>query len=610
MKDIGLGILDRYTVLITIIVLALANSAFGLSLPLDTSNATQLILSLVIFTGYLYLARTLVRLPVALFSAIVAVRELHKGPSFYLRSSGGLHPWFKNLLEEVVYFFVSWFIILKFIAVHTINFSAPQLDIAVRSKRLEKIKQNRWVINLLAVFDRLSVVFIATLAMYDVTRPWVQILGVYGAALLLVLFLFRGNFSALLEDELARDMQKAEKDEEQPSTDEESREAPKNQNVEVQGEEVYRLGIATIKVTACENCGRQCADNQSGKLPRFCSLKCQQAWYPTWERDWCIGIGWERQLVEGLREVGYDDKKMLRKAVDELKAGIFQSYNDKSYWALFGMVRDINAGSDESRRYELVDVINEAFESIIKEKGYSSQLLMLLLLDKDEALVLFALEFLQKYPHDSLRYNNINARVLLKHPSWRVRNGVIPLLGTMQCFDDLFAHIGIGETFETLNVLRNLALKDSPSIYHLLVAQRHPLEYVRRDATEMLFNLGKNPKIPSTIERTIECPNEECRIPLTITHSAYSVFQGVKSINLFNRRKYKVKTRCSRCGTHIGVQLDENNEDLMRLRNEEWFEELKDRYSKNLVEHSSVNSQSVQHESDLFEPIPGRDDYI
>ena len=606
MKDIGLGILDRYTVLITIIVLALANSVFGLPLPLDASDATQLILSLVIFTGYLYLARTLVRLPVALFSAVVTARELHPAPSFHLQPFSGLRAWFKDLLEEVAYFFGSWFKILRSLSVYTINFSAPQLEDAVRSKRLERIKQIQWLIHLLAVVDRLSVVLIAALAVYPATRPWAQILGIYGAALLLVLFLLRGNFSALLEDELARDLQKKGQEEKQPPAHEQRREAPTELAVEVQGQQVPRLGIATIKVAACENCGRQSADNQSGKLPRFCSLECQQAWYPTWERDWCIGVGRERQFVEALRKIGYADMTMLQIAVDELK----DSITDKSYWALFGMVRDINANSDETWRYERIYIIDEVFEHIVKAKGYSSQLLMSLLLDRDESLVLFVLNFLKKYPHDSLRYHTTNARVLLKHPSWRVRNEAIPLLGRLQCFDDLFAHIGEGEPFETVNILQTFTNQNSRSIRHLLLAQRHPTEHVRRDATEILFNLGKNPEIPSTIERTIECPNEECRTPQSVTHPASSRYHGVKKLGPFNRGKYKVKTRCSRCGAHIGIKLDEKMADLARQYDNQWYADLKSRSSKHIAEQTRADAQPDSGESVAIELIPGTDDYI
>lgn len=572
MKDIGLGILDRYTVVIVIIVLALSNLVFGLTVPFDTSNATQLIFSLVIFTGYFYLARSIVRLPVAIVTAILVFDELmgNVGPSY---------RGFSGLWNRIVGFFASiwstpvWIFLT---ALLTLDFSNPQFDLNYPSKRIAKIKKS-WFAEFLLIIDRLSVVLIAFIVMLKDAQPFVQILGIIGASVLLVFFLFRGHFSALLPDQLLQEIKKEKQPQITVNTPKPKKPADKNwYGYEVPSEEVARLDAVKIIISHCKNCGKVCAESHTGDLPQFCSLKCQQEWYPTWEHDWCIGQGKEWKIIETQRLTGYADLEKMDAAVGKLKAIVLSQVDQmEALWALFGMVRDVSAGSSYYWRYERISAVETAFWLILKKKRVFVDNLLLLLLDENESLVLFALKFLEKYPPNPDEVNDINLRALLNHSSWRVRSVVIPILARMGRYDDLFARLGQNEILENSLVLQMFKDGGKSTIKYLEKAQKHPVRSVQHDATEALFVMGIEAKKPTIVERRVECPYEDCHAPVTITYSADYIefdFKGVEELGFWQFRKFK--TKCPSCHARIGVKLNRSFVHIIKKQNEEWYAKL------------------------------------
>jgi hypothetical protein len=81
MTDLGLGIVDRRSVLVVLFTVLLSQVIVGNTLPLDTASVQGLFASLVIFTGFVYTARvscrtviclalTLLLIPFSLYSAV------------------------------------------------------------------------------------------------------------------------------------------------------------------------------------------------------------------------------------------------------------------------------------------------------------------------------------------------------------------------------------------------------------------------------------------------------------------------------------------------------------------------------------------------------------
>lgn len=582
MKDIGLGILDRYTVSIAIITLALCSLVVGLPIPFDTSNAIQLIFSLVFFTGYLYITRSLLRLPVAIVRAVIVVDELsgNVGPSY--RGFRGIRNRIGNFFTHLRWnpasnYFASLYYVLQI----TLNFYDDRFDQIYPSRKIARIKSRFQIgVVLLEILDRLSIVALTLLATFPRAMPYVEWIGVIGAVLMLVIFLLRGHFSFMLPDELLKDKKH---DEVQiidlPKKQADSKKLDDNNwyQFDIAHENVTRLGIVSVKVSKCQNCSKSCVEDNEGNLPLFCSLKCLQEWYPTWERDWSIGQERERQIIESQRITGYADYQKMDAAVDELKEiALNQPHRSETFWALIGMVRDVSGEHDSDDRYTKISTVESAFWQIVKKKKFFIEMLPALLLDDNEGVVLFALKFLQKIPPTSGKFNDDCFGSILNHHSWRVRQAAISLLSGLGYFETLYAHLGKTELYENSMILNEfMQSKDSKARTYLEKAQMHYIRSIRREAIESLFKLGIEAKKPELVERSVKCPYEECPSIFTITYPADYMefaFLGVEELGTFQFRKYR--TKCPSCRARIGIKLDRSIVYITRQQNQEWYAKL------------------------------------
>jgi hypothetical protein len=153
--------IDLRTLLAIILTLTLASFGLGRPLPFDTSAPLPFVASLALFFGCCYLLRTLVRLP---FAIVITLRRTR-----YARQQYGLGS--RESLRD--------------------GFARGFLD------------NRRWTVGPLALIDRLAVFAITLLT----TTPFlgqllVSLGGMIGIGLLLILYLFRGSFSFLVDDNL------------------------------------------------------------------------------------------------------------------------------------------------------------------------------------------------------------------------------------------------------------------------------------------------------------------------------------------------------------------------------------------------------------------------
>lgn len=70
MSDLDVGIVDRRTVIVAIVVFILAGVFFHYPVPVRTSELILIITDIAFLTGYVYLARTIMRAPVAILLSI------------------------------------------------------------------------------------------------------------------------------------------------------------------------------------------------------------------------------------------------------------------------------------------------------------------------------------------------------------------------------------------------------------------------------------------------------------------------------------------------------------------------------------------------------------
>jgi hypothetical protein len=152
---------DLRTLLAIALTLTFSYAGLGRELPLDTTALILFASSLLLFVSYLYLMRSLIRLP---FALVITIRRTR-----YARSQYGL-----NTRESLRDGFVRGF-----------------------------LDTRRWTVAPLVSIDRLAVVGLTLLS----TTPYlgtflIRLGGLVGIVLMLLLYLFRGKFSFLVEDSL------------------------------------------------------------------------------------------------------------------------------------------------------------------------------------------------------------------------------------------------------------------------------------------------------------------------------------------------------------------------------------------------------------------------
>jgi hypothetical protein len=153
MTDIGFGMMDKRSVAAILFALALAG-IIGLKIPIDTSSFGALFVDIVLLTGALYAARSMLRLPV-----IVAVATKKR--------------YSRNVLDASEY-------------AYDYEFYSDY-----REKKILRIAR---------IFDRFALVGLVFLACTPSLRPFVTIAGVVGLVFMLLVYIFTNSFSFFVRD--------------------------------------------------------------------------------------------------------------------------------------------------------------------------------------------------------------------------------------------------------------------------------------------------------------------------------------------------------------------------------------------------------------------------
>lgn len=150
---------DIRTIAAVGLTLALVHIVLDYSLPIDFSGVLPVLRSLALFIGYLYLTRTLFRLP---FAVVIVIRRTRYAHQHYQLS------WRESLSD---------------------GFTRGVLD------------RRRWTTGTLALLDRLALLaFTVFSAQPGTGMIWVMLLGMIGILVMLIVYLTSGTFNFLLGD--------------------------------------------------------------------------------------------------------------------------------------------------------------------------------------------------------------------------------------------------------------------------------------------------------------------------------------------------------------------------------------------------------------------------
>lgn len=181
MKDLGFGLVEQRTVIVVLMTATLC-SILGLNFPLHTDNILLAFVDLVFLTGYIYIARSIVRFP---FAFCIGIWNAIKGDGRafnkrYKRHEKYSRGFYVKIKGERRYFVgVSIFLVAL-------------------------IDQDIWT-SFLGFIDRASLIIITVL----VTLPTIgQTLMVTGGAIgivtMLLIYLIGGSFGFIVEDALKK----------------------------------------------------------------------------------------------------------------------------------------------------------------------------------------------------------------------------------------------------------------------------------------------------------------------------------------------------------------------------------------------------------------------
>jgi len=152
-------IISARTIAAITLLLVMLNLASGYPLPFRTDSPQQFVVDVALFGGWLYLARTLVRLPIAIALLIRFSRQARQRRGMNRRESI-LDGFYRGFLDR-----------------------------------------RRWAVGHLALLDRIALLGAAWLAVTPYLGALVVNLGgLVGIALLLVVYLIGGTFTFLVDD--------------------------------------------------------------------------------------------------------------------------------------------------------------------------------------------------------------------------------------------------------------------------------------------------------------------------------------------------------------------------------------------------------------------------
>ncbi len=187
MTDLGFGLADKRSVLAVLFTAVFSLVVFRNPIPIDSSNALTLLFGLTILTGFIYFARSLIRLVIALILGFVFF--LLSFYSILIKGSDSDKEWLRNtpnIFRSAVSDFLYGVLSPLFL----------QRDWDLRTS--VRIGARHLVV--IGIIDRISLITIVYLATLPASAPYRDPLGLVGVAVLIIIYALTGRFTFILQD--------------------------------------------------------------------------------------------------------------------------------------------------------------------------------------------------------------------------------------------------------------------------------------------------------------------------------------------------------------------------------------------------------------------------
>jgi len=194
MTDLGFGVVDRRSVLVLLFSLGLSTLLLGNPIPIDTTNLLTAFLGLLLLSGFVYSARSLVRLSLAVVHTVLL---LLSGVVLSLRSSPKKALGLRGVLigfAQTIHASVSWGFITPLFELREWKFEYHY------GSSLYPTPVRFPTLGVMGFLDRALLVGIAIVATLPQYAAIVKSVGFVGIAALIVLYVVTGKFSFVLED--------------------------------------------------------------------------------------------------------------------------------------------------------------------------------------------------------------------------------------------------------------------------------------------------------------------------------------------------------------------------------------------------------------------------
>lgn len=336
----------------------------------------------------------------------------------------------------------------------------------------------------------------------------------------------------------------------------------------------------SLKISHCKICGKICTQTGAGTLPELCSLVCKQNWYSSWDKDWTIGAGSARNLINECRKQGYSDENRTNEVIAELvEVPEFQVHKTvNNFYALFAIIRDYSIEPSDPLNRTIENASNTLNE-LLDKKRHLAEDLWVLIFDQNNRVSGIAIDLLHKNLSRLTRVYDYSIRALLNHSEFFQRSKAIDILAELYKVSKdsenkaaLVGHfrsklVTPEEGERIFDILEDLG---EDAISDLRELQFNPWPWVNERSTEMLKSLGAEYTEPISVSDTVTCPNCQAKISVEYpkTHEITQVVRRRAIRHIFYSVLFSkpMSMRCPnpRCKTKVDIYTIVNQDYLTR----------------------------------------------
>lgn len=217
MTDIGFGLINRRIIIVTLFCMVISVSVLNNQLPIRTTNATSIFIDIVLLTGYIIILRSSYLLPFALLFALFGI---YKEANHYIKGSyqnkeslsklkqgfSSLVVFFRTLiffarlLPSFFYYFGKWIDEPQSLFSNYILYINKKGKLSTDGIFIESDTLAKKFIRFVRFFDRVGLIGVIFLSTIPTQATFVMRAGVIGLSFAVIIFLFRGDFSFIVKD--------------------------------------------------------------------------------------------------------------------------------------------------------------------------------------------------------------------------------------------------------------------------------------------------------------------------------------------------------------------------------------------------------------------------